>query len=527
MRFATIIALGSAVIVGASGCHDYLTGPGLGKNDPNNISSIKDPGALYVGLEAFQMLNFEAQWGRTSAMYMQQVSGVARQQAGFDLYNMGSSDVDASYIAVFGQGGASEARRIQGLAQALNDSLYIGIAKVWEAFIIGQAASTWGAIPYSQAFNSLQYPKPKFDPQLTVYSEVEATLDSALIYLNCATADSLPGSTNFGPTGTVAANISRNSEIIYAGRTPLQLKHVYAAVAHTLKARFYLHQVEVDPTKYDSALAQALQGISTPADDWNWFAASNPTSNNVWAQFQGSRGDLGPAAALIHLMKARIASGLDVSTDRFNFYFNDASGAPCVLTGSALLVDNGCTGNRPAANANFPGGEGNSSFNSVGAVAFQQPAITYAENELIIAEAALQTGHTGTAQTALDNVRANEVYGADVSDGYANCTPQCAFAAQPSVTVTLQNIMEEKYIDLYLNVEVWNDWKRTCLPYLAPAATSVVSTTLQPSIPGRFPYGITEIDVNPNTPSVGSTAQNADQPNACPALSYTSSPAAW
>ncbi|HWZ59566.1 MAG TPA: SusD/RagB family nutrient-binding outer membrane lipoprotein [Gemmatimonadaceae bacterium] len=527
MRLATIIALGSAVIVGASGCKDYLTGPGLGKNDPNNIASIKDPGALYVGLEALQMLNFEAQWGRTEAMYMQQVAGIARQQAGFDLYNMGASDVDPTYNGVFGQGGASEARRIQGLAQSLHDSLYVGIAKVWEAFIIGEAASTWGAIPYSQAFNSLTYPQPKYDDQLTAYHEVEVTLDSALVYLNCATADVTPGSTNFGPTGTVAAHITRNAEIIYANRSPVQLKAVYAAVAHTLKARFYLHQVEVDPTKYDSALAQAQQGISSPADDWNWFAASNPTSNNVWAQFQGARGDLGPGAALIHLMKSRIASGLDVNTDRFTFYFLDASGAPCPLTGAGLLEDGGCTGNRPGANANFPGGEGNSSFNSVGAVAMQLPAITYTETQLIIAEAALQTGATATAQTALNNARTHEVYGADLSDGFTNCSPQCAFVSQPVIPVTLQNIIEEKYIDMYLNVEVWSDWKRTCFPYLAPAATSVVGTTLQSSIPGRFPYGITEINVNPNTPSVGSTANNADQPNACPALNYTAAPVAY
>ena len=32
-----------------------------------------------------------------------------------------------------------------------------------------------------------------------------------------------------------------------------------------------------------------------------------------------------------------------------------------------------------------------------------------------------------------------------------------------------ENIMEEKYVALFLNIEAWNDYKRTCLPSLAPA----------------------------------------------------------
>jgi len=38
-----------------------------------------------------------------------------------------------------------------------------------------------------------------------------------------------------------------------------------------------------------------------------------------------------------------------------------------------------------------------------------------------------------------------------------------------------------------------------------------------------MPYGITEINANPNTPNVSPTGQNPNDPNACPALNYTSS----
>jgi len=81
--------------------------------------------------------------------------------------------------------------------------------------------------------------------------------------------------------------------------------------------------------------------------------------------------------------------------------------------------------------------------------------------------------------------------------------------------------MEEKYLALFLNIEAWSDYKRTCLPSLAPAAP-LGSTEPGPGpIAGRVPYGITEINANPNTPPVSPTAQNRNDPNPCPALNYT------
>ena len=95
---------------------------------------------------------------------------------------------------------------------------------------------------------------------------------------------------------------------------------------------------------------------------------------------------------------------------------------------------------------------------------------------------------------------------------------------------SLKNIIEEKYVTLFLNPEAWNDYKRTCLPALAPAAPANSTTPATSPIPGRIPYGQTEINANPNTPSTNSagipvtpTGQNPNDPNPCPVLNYTSS----
>ncbi len=251
MRIAFAIALGAALVVGAAGCHDYLSGPSLGGNNPNAVQKLKDPTSLYVGLEAAQAQQFTSQFARFTGEYMQQTAGVARQQQGYDLYVVGPTSTDGPYSSFYagineGGGGAGDARLIQQYAQAEHDSLFKGIAMVWEAMLVGEVASIWGAVPYSQAFNPTSFPTPKYDDQITVLKEVETTLDSALIYLNCATADVTKGSPNIGPSGPITSSVNRTAEIIYTGRTASQLKAVYAAVAHTLKARFYLDMAPVD-----------------------------------------------------------------------------------------------------------------------------------------------------------------------------------------------------------------------------------------------------------------------------------------
>ena len=53
-----------------------------------------------------------------------------------------------------GGGGLLDIHKMQQLARAVNDSIYIGIAKVYEALVIGMAASIWGDIPYREAADS-------------------------------------------------------------------------------------------------------------------------------------------------------------------------------------------------------------------------------------------------------------------------------------------------------------------------------------------------------------------------------------
>jgi hypothetical protein len=288
-----------------------------------------------------------------------------------------------------------------------------------------------------------------------------------------------------------------------------------------------MHTAEVDPSSYAKALAEVPQGISDPANDFNWFADATPNGNNIWWQFMATRGDIAPGAAIIDILKRRIAAGIEDST-RLKFYFLPDTAATGQVLGWAGYRPGGATGLQvspgidPGNGIPDPatGAPGYSSFNfinpSVDAGDFRQPELTYDETQLIGAEAAFQTGGQGAAQPFLDAARAKRVYGA------RGQTPN-VFPPLAPVPATLQTIMEEKYLTLFLNIEAWNDWKRTCLPALAPAPPQGSTTPGTSPIAGRMPYGISEINGNPNTPNVSPNGRNPNDPNPGPVLNYTNS----
>lgn len=534
MRYSLKLLLSAGLALGSAACNDFLSGPGVDE-DPNNITRLSRPGPLYIGIQALQSVQAEGQLARNAAEYVQQIAGNSRQQIGYDLYQMDPVTIDphffsvyASAVTVQGGGGLLDIHKMQQLARAVDDSIYLGISKVYEAMVIGMAASIWGDIPYREATDSTNE-TPAFDPQLQVYGDVLAQLDSAILFLA-----STPSPPNVGPPAD-------NAELIYLDRggNTAALAQVYTQVAHSLKARFYLHLAESNPANYALALAEVPLGINTPANDMLWYHDQSPGGANVWWQFMSARGDIAPGAALIEIMKRRIAQGTD-NAERLNFYFTEALFDPTPATpGDEAPV--GFFGYRPggttglqaapgiyngsgsAAGAGGPGDAGGnySQFNfinnTIDAGDVRMPVITYAETQLIGAEAAFQTGGQGAAQPFLDAARANRSFGA------RGTTPN-VFTPLAPVPATLENIMEEKYVTLFLHIEAWNDYKRTCLPALAPAPASLTSTAPRSEpIPGRLPYGITEVNANPNTPNVSPVGRNANDPNPCPVLDYSTS----
>jgi starch-binding outer membrane protein, SusD/RagB family len=450
MRKSSIAAAAlSAALL--AGCSNFLDAP-KAVADPNApTAATRDQ--LFVGAQANVFANEEGPIAMVICEWMQQCAGInGRFVDTQGTYSIDATTFDTPFENIYNGGGLVGIRAIEASADADGDKLYKGIAEVLEAMDVGFAADIWGDIPYAEAVGDS--PTPKFEPQLQVYADLLTLLDKAI-------ADMAAGGKGPG-----------EHDLVYGGSAAK-----WTEAAHTLKARIYLHQVEkLGNAQYTSALAEARKGISSPANDWKTQHSTATSERNLWAQFQTTSFglDLVAGSALVDIMKAQ-------NDARLADYFgkNSAGG----FVGYDVT-----TGSTPGATISQIVGSGRTSNTS-----FRQPIITYDETQLIIAEAAFQTNDKAGAATAFNNVRTR----------YSKPT-----IASP----TLNDIMTEKYIALYQNPEVWNDYKRTCLPALKPARG-------KSRIPGRLFYGSTEEQTNPNTPSSNDqnlfTVRNANDPNSC------------
>lgn len=451
------LGLGAVLALGSVGCNDYLKGTNL-NGDPNNPTPQDATiDQLFVAAQTSLTGQMTGELARTACMFAQQCAGVDRQYAGIATYQLDAGMFSATFDRFYTGGGLTDLRIIQQRAAsaAVPDSIYVGIAKVMEAWQIGTAADLWGDVPYREAVQPATFPTPQYDPQLQVYADLQAVLDDAITNLN--------GSTGSGPGP---------NDLVYGGN-----KAKWLQLAHTLKARFYLHVAEVDATAYAKALAQAQLGIATAASDYLTYQSDLTSENNFWYQFMVVQRDsyLRMGKQLVSMMVAR-------SDPRVPEYF--------ALDGNGLY-EGADPGQGYDANVM-------SNLNDCNAVTgrcatgFRQPLVTHAENQLIIAEAAFQTGDQ---TTALDSLNAERTV--------AGLTALAGISG----AALLDSIMSEKYVVTFQNIEAWNDYKRTCIPALVPAAGAA-------DVVGRLPYVLDEVNTNPNVPSP-EPARNANDPNPC------------
>lgn len=408
-------------------------------SDPNSPTSASRD-QLFVAFQASQFNQQEGSVALLTCLYMQQCSGTANFVQEWDNYNASAEETDANFVGIYTGGGLVDLRAVQASAEADGDDVYLGIARVWEALAVSFGADNWGDIPYSEAIT--EEGTPAFDDQLAIYATLQTLLTEALADL---------GGEGPGPG---------NVDLIYAGNATKWMR-----AANTLKARLHMHTAEkLGDAAYTAAIAAASNGILNPADDFRTLHGSESSERNLWFQFhETSFGDYAVAGKrLVDLMVAR-------NDPRLPEYF----GRNALGTYGGRDV-NGAT---PANQISELEGTRNDPE-------FGQPILTADETELILAEAKFKLQGPLAAAPHLNTVRAR-------------------YGQLPIATPTLNDIMTEKYIALFQNIEVWQDYKRTCLPTLTP-----VTGTIPFEVPGRIYYGSTEQNANPNTPSTAEQLQN-------------------
>lgn len=447
-------ALGVALLATSAGaCSDFISVEG---GNPNAVPKATAD-QLFVGAQVNTFMFSESQVARISSMWLQQMAGTDRQFQGLDIYSLRQSDADGEFSQIYAQGGLLDIRQAQELTK--DRKVYLGILKIHEAYLIGMGASIWGDIPYTAAADP-ENPGATLDPQEQVYAAVQALLDGAIADLQAGTGSPAGADVNFGGK---AAN--------------------WIAVANTLKARFYMHWVEAQEAGsaaantacggncLDKALAAARNGIQTASGNWYAVHGAGAKENNLWYQFMRDRSGYIAAGAF----------GVDLLQDRgdprLSIYYSK---------GQAKDFADVYIGSPPGNPSGDPGaGASSLSTTGYGSPTFDIPIATSSENAFIIAEASYHKGLTAQAQAALAQGVAQEEARLNVKGIPTDATL--------TGSALLDEIMTQKYAALFLNMEAWNDYKRTCLP--------AIQTYQGNAIPARLFYGETEAQTNPNIPA--------------------------
>ncbi len=444
IQYITIITLGILILPGCKKLDDVNKNP----NNPTSLSSA--PSVQLTATEL--MIGYTC--GGDNFRYTGLFDGQctynaisARQFNQFGTYQVPSNNFEASW------GNAYEAMlNLQDLIanqQKLGNMGYVGIAQVLLAYTLGMNTDLYNQMPYSQAFQPGSNLQPAFDNQKALYDTIQRLLASAANNLNASIAS------------TTESYIPAGDDIVYQGDRGEWIKLSYA-----LSARFYLHLRKVDGTALAKAQAALASGnaFTSNSDDAYFKFGSSAANSNPMSQFLANRagevsfigtGSGNPACYADSLMVAigdpRLPFLIDTSANDWLGSFYNQANSPVVI-------------------------------------------MTYAEQEFIQAEIDFLGGHTGDAATDVNNGVTNSVLAitgsAPPSDFVTN------YASYTSSNITLEIIMQQKYIALFTNPEVFTDYRRTGYPYIVPLPSALTS------IPRRFLYSDLESNLNKNTPSV-------------------------
>ncbi len=489
------------VTIALNGCKDLIQGYDV---DPVNITdpSVIDIKQYISGAEVNLIGAFEGDINRMTGMWTGHFSGEDRQYVPLSNYVVAARDFNNEWATMY-TNVLANLKIIKEKARTVNNPRAIGIAQVMEAMTLGLAADLFGDVPYSQA---LQYPEiatPVYDPQLEVYQNVQRILDSAITNL------ALP----------VAASANPGSADIFFNGNGTQ----WTKVANTLKARYYLHVRDyANAVKYsDPTIAIASQADNMMAPHGNdYLQTFNLFYSFTTYDRSGYMGADSYAPTLLDPATDNNRNNAKTNEEaRLWYYYLPGGGGnfgSIAYEPNVNSVDFFAPSPFPESATGFFGAD--NSF----------PLVTYEENLLIRAEAYAKQSSFNEALTTLNTLRAFYDAGGAVNPGYVNTDFSEAWgivdddenpiqlglnydpytaadfasggiensANEAPLQALLREILEERYITLTGQLEVFNDVRRTGnflgIPLKAGAS----------QFPQRLPYPQSEINANAaNVPS--------------------------
>jgi len=455
MRYIKIIAPAVIVIfmITLQSCKKgFLEGV---NNDPNYPYQVTDR-VLLPGAEGNLAYAQGGDMERFTSLMVQYITGYSRQFAAYQVYTINESDVNNLWNNLY----AATMSNYKAMMDISSKeptfyNTYDAIARILMAYTLGMTTDVWGDLPYSEAFQGNLNLTPAYESQQVIYDSIEELLSTAINELNAEPGDDV--------------DVPDANDFIYGG-DPTQ----WVALAHALKARYYIHQTAIDGSANGSASAQkALDEINAGGDIADAAYPFSSSQHGPWYQYIEQRDDItysaeedGVGTTVSNLMSSR-------SDPRYGVYY-DVNGD---YWGVGYL-------------GQFFSGDAASVY-----------LMTYFEEAFIESEANLRLGNTADAQTTLQEaINASfTFYGLNPADSAEQAYVSTYGVLTGDFNSDLKTIITEKYIANFLHPETWVDFRRTGYPALVPNSGD--------QIPLRFVYPQNEHLYNPQ-PSLPSGGNN-------------------
>lgn len=420
-----IFVIGLSVIMAFFTSCDY----GDTNVDPTRPADV-DLALILPAAETQAAFNQMASPDRLTGILMQHFSGFDAQQIDFEQYNIDENTLDNYWNFGLYGGVMKDCSVMIQKGTDEEQPYYVGIAKILMANALGNAASIFGDVPYTEAFKGTENFKPSYDSQESAYGSIQTLLDEAITELS---------------KPAVGGGPSASSDLIYAGDAAS-----WIAAAHALKARYYMHLTKRDGAAHTKALAEIALSFTGNADQPDFVFDAATAFSNPLAQF----GEQRPNTLVIN-------PGFD-----------------------AMLTGDPRAGEISDGGSFYTGGDG--LFWSSNAS--PSPLISFSEIKFIEAEALARAGNFTDANTALvAAVQANMDYMDVDGAAYIAAMPDISgFALEAAISA----IMDESYIALYGQacLEVWTNYRRTGYPALTPNPNGANGNNPSGVIPRRIIY---------------------------------------
>lgn len=341
---------------------------------------------------------------------------------------------------------------------------YLGAGQILMALNLGMTVDIFGDVPFSESFN-FETVTPAYDSDEQLYQQVLSLLDQGIANLQGETAISI-GADDF----------------IFGGDIDKWIRF-----GNSLKARFLLHTKETSTYNANEVLAAVSAGFQSNEDD----AAVTFFEQrfNPWAQVAINNSNL--------LLGGWISEQFVQALDGTSYPTVDPRLPLMIGTtdeGEFIGTVNGAgRGDAPeqGARSTLIPGQFYTSTTSPLLIA------TYAELKFIEAEAALASDPARAYAAYLAGIEAHmDMLGVSEED-------KAAYLADESVSVgagalTMDEIMKEKWVAMFLHPETWNDARRFDYAYKDMTLPENLNPELNGNYIRRLAYPDSEVSRNGN-----------------------------